>query len=131
MANACMQHGHCAAELIIACVVEILPCDVNEVTMQKEILSSPKTPPSTLDRLQIVGRDAAPPPLVHQDQTECSSQNTVRLYHLSAGIQHSRTIGNVWDTLYTKHQTRTSDINVDRAYDILSEFLIEVKGQDK
>ena len=45
---------------------------------------------------------------------------------LSAVIQY-RTIGNIWDTLYNKHQLRDSDITSDRTYIMISEFLNEVK----
>ena len=41
--------------------------------------------------------------------------------------QYYQTIGNVWDTLYSKHQLRDSDITLDRVYNMLSEFLIELK----
>ena len=46
---------------------------------------------------------------------------------LSAVIQYDRTIGNIWDSLYAKHQLRDSDITLDRVYSMLSEFLIELK----
>ena len=51
MADACVRHGYCTAKLIIWYIMKqlILPPDVNEVTMQKETLISPKIPPSTLD----------------------------------------------------------------------------------
>ena len=51
MAEACMRHGYCTAELIVWYLMKqlILPPDVNEVTMQKEILTPPKVPPATLD----------------------------------------------------------------------------------
>ena len=43
-----MRHGYCTAELIVWYVMKqlILPPDINEVTMQKEIL----TPPAALDQ---------------------------------------------------------------------------------
>ena len=52
MAESCMQHGYCTAELNIWHIMKqlILPPDVNEVTMHKEILTLPKTSPSTLDQ---------------------------------------------------------------------------------
>ena len=46
---------------------------------------------------------------------------------LSAVIQYYPTIGNIWDSLYAKHQIRDSDITLDRVYTMLSEFLIELK----
>ena len=51
-ASACMRHGYCTAELIVWYVMKqlILPPDINEVTMQKEILIPPKVPPATLDQ---------------------------------------------------------------------------------
>ena len=43
IADACMRHGYCTAELIVWYVMKqlILPPDINEVTMQKEILTPP------------------------------------------------------------------------------------------
>ena len=47
MAEAGMRRGHCTAELIVWHIMKqlILPPDINEVTMQKEILTSPKVQP--------------------------------------------------------------------------------------
>ena len=48
--------------------------------------------------------------------------------------QYYRTVGNVWDSLYSKHQLRESNITLDRVYVMLAEFLIELKlneEQDK
>ena len=47
-----MRHGYCTAELIIWYIMKqlILPPGVNEVTVQKEILTPPNIPPSTLDQ---------------------------------------------------------------------------------
>ena len=52
IAEACMRHGYCTAELIVWYVMRqlIMPHDINEVTMQKEILTHPKVAPSTLDQ---------------------------------------------------------------------------------
>ena len=52
MAEACMRHGYCTAELIIWYIMKqlIRTTDINEVTMQKEILTPPKVPPSTIDQ---------------------------------------------------------------------------------
>ena len=52
LADACMRHGYCTAELIVWYIMKqlIVPPDVNEVTMQKEILTPPKVPPATLDQ---------------------------------------------------------------------------------
>ena len=48
--------------------------------------------------------------------------------------QYYRTVGNIWDSLYAKHQLRESNITLDRVYAMLAEFLIELKlheEQDK
>ena len=52
IADACMRHGYCTAELIAWYVMKqlILPQDINEVTMQRELLTPPKVTPSTLDQ---------------------------------------------------------------------------------
>ena len=53
---------------------------------------------------------------------------------LSGVTQYYRTVGNVWDSLYAKHQLRESSITLDRVYTMLAEFLIELKlngEQDK
>ena len=46
VAEACMRHGYCTAELIIWYLMKqlILPPDINEVTMQKEILTPAQSP---------------------------------------------------------------------------------------
>ena len=46
MAESRVHHGYCTAELIIWYLMKqlILPPDVNEVTMQKEILTPHKSP---------------------------------------------------------------------------------------
>ena len=53
IADSCMRHGYCTAELIIWHIMKqlILPPDVSEVTTQKEILTPPKIPPSTQDQV--------------------------------------------------------------------------------
>ena len=56
IADSCMRHGYCTAELIVWYVMKqlIMPHDINEVTMQKEILTHPRVTrsltPSTLDQ---------------------------------------------------------------------------------
>ena len=45
--------------------------------------------------------------------------------------QYYRTIGNIWDTLYSKHQLRDSDITLDRVYNMLSELLIHLKRNEE
>ena len=46
---------------------------------------------------------------------------------LSGVTQCYRTVGNIWDSLYSKHQLRESNITLDRVYTMLAEFLIELK----
>ena len=53
---------------------------------------------------------------------------------LSGITQYYRTVGNIWDSLYTKHQLRESSLTLERVYAMLAEFLIELKlheEQDK
>ena len=53
---------------------------------------------------------------------------------LSGVTQYYRTVGNIWDSLYSKHQLRASNITLDRCYIMLAEILIELKlskEQDK
>ena len=48
--------------------------------------------------------------------------------------QDYRTVANIWDSLYSKHQLRESNITLDRVYTMLAEFLIELRlneEQDK
>ena len=134
-----MRHGYCTAELIVWYVMKqfILPPDINEVTMQKEILTPPRVPPATLDRgcawleemqhrlnLCIKTKQNAHP------RTSVAFVNDT----LSGITQYYRTVGNIWDSLYAKHQLRESNITLDRVYAMLAEFLIELKlheEQDK
>ena len=46
---------------------------------------------------------------------------------LSGITQYYRTVGNIWDSLYAKHQLRESNITLDRVYTMLAELLIELK----
>ena len=50
---------------------------------------------------------------------------------MSGVIQYYRTIGNIWDALYSKHQLRDSNITLDRVYSMLSEFFIELKVNEE
>ena len=53
---------------------------------------------------------------------------------LSGITQYYRTVGNIWDSLYGKHQLRESNLTLDRVYAMLAAFLIELKlheEQDK
>ena len=46
---------------------------------------------------------------------------------LSGITQYYRTVGNIWDSLYVKHQLRESNVTLDRVYTMLAEFFIELK----
>ena len=132
IAEACMRHGYCTAELIVWYVMKqlIMPHDINEVTMQREILTPPKVTPSTLDqgcvwleemqhRLNLcmkTGQQVHPRTIITFVQEV-----------LSGITQYYRTVGNIWDTLYLKHQLRESNLTLDRVYAMLAEFLIELR----
>ena len=106
----------------------ILPPDVNEVTMQKEILTPSKASPSTLDQASkwLEG-------MQHRLNLCVKTKQNVHplvafvIETMSAVIQDYCTIGNIWDALYAKYQMRDSDITLDRVYSMLSKFLIESK----
>ena len=115
----------------------ILPPDINEVTMPKEILTPPRVLPATLDqactwleetqhRLNLCIETKQN---VHPRTLVAFVNNT-----LSGITQYYRTVGNTWDSLYVKHQLRESNITFDRVYTMLAEFLIELnlhEEQDK
>ena len=74
-----MRHGYCTAELIVWYVMKqlILPPDINEVTMQKEILTPPRVPPATLDQAcawleEMQHRLSL---CMHQNKAECASKD--------------------------------------------------------
>ena len=104
IAESCMRHGYCTAELIVWYVMKqlILPHDINEVTMQREV-----HPRTVITFVQEV---------------------------LSGITQYDRTVGNIWDALYLKHQLRESNLTLERVYAMLAEFFIELRlheEQDK
>ena len=132
IADACMRHGYCTAELIVWYVMKqlILPHDINEVTMQRELLTPPKVTPSTLDqgcvwleemqhRLNLCMKTGQQ---VHPRTVITFVQEV-----LSGITQYYRTVGNIWDTLYLKHQLRESNLTLDRVYAMQAEFLIELR----
>ena len=134
IADACMRHGYCTAELIVWYVMKqlILPPDINEVTMQKEILTPPKEPPATLDqgcawleemqhRLNLCTKQNVHP------RTNVAFVNDT----LSGITQYYHTVGNIWDSLYGKHQLRESNVTLDRVYAMLAEFLIELRLREE
>ena len=95
--------------------------------MQKEILTPPRVPPATLDqgcawleetqhRLNLCIKTKQN---VHP-RTIVAFVNDI----LSGIIQYYRTVGNIWDILYVKHQLR---ITLDRVYAMVAEVLIELK----
>ena len=105
--------------------------------MQKEILTPPKVVPSTLDqgcawleemqhRLNLCIKTK---PNVHP-RTVVAFVNDI----LSGITQYYRTVGNICDSLYGKHQLCDSNLTLERVYTMLAEFLIELKlheEQDK
>ena len=115
IADACMRHGYCTAELIVWYVMKqlILPPDINEVTMQKEILTPPRVPPATLDqgcawleemqhRMNLCIKTKQN---VHPRAIVAFVNDT-----LSGITQYYCTVGNIWASLYVKHQLRESNI---------------------
>ena len=128
IADPCMSHGYCTAELIVWYVMKqlILPPDINEVTMQKEILTPPKVLPATLDqgcawleemrhRLNLCIKTKR---IAHPRTIVAFVNDTHR------GItQYCRTVGSIWDchSLYGKHQLRESSITLNRVYAMLAE----------
>ena len=115
----------------------ILPPDVNEVTMQKEILTPPKVPPATLDQASTWLEEMQHRlNLCIKTKQDVHPRTIVAFVNdtLSGIKQYYRTVGNVWDSLYAKHQLRDSNTTLDRVYIMLAEFLIELKlheDQDK
>ena len=111
IADACMRHGYCTAELIVWHVMKqlILPPNINEVTMQKEILTPPKVAPATLDQ-----GCARLEEMQHRLNLCIKTKQTVHprtvvafVTDTMSGITHYyRTVGIVWDSLFVKHQMR-------------------------
>ena len=138
LTDACTRHG-CTAGLIIWHIVKqlILPPDMSDFTVQKEILTLPTKhrhetwirPRNGWRRFSTDSTCALRPSsrvstLVHWLHLSLTDIET-----LSAVIQYCRTIGNIWNALYTKHQLQESDNTLDRVYtlSVISEFLIELK----
>ena len=96
----------------------------------KKILTPPKIPPSTLDQASKWLEE-----MQHRINLWIKTKQNVHprtlvtfvIETLSAVTQNYRTISNIWDILYTKHQLQDSDITLDRVYNMISEFLIELK----
>ena len=73
-----MRHGYCTAELIVWYIMKqlILPPDVNEVTMQKEILTPPRVPPAMLDQASTwLEEMPASIESMYQDEVKCASKS--------------------------------------------------------
>ena len=139
IADARMRHGYCTAELIVWYVMKqlILPLDISEVTMQKEILTPRKVVPSTLDQgcawLEEMQHRLS---LCIKTKQNVHPRTVVAFVNetLSSIAQYYRTVGSIWDSLYGKHQMRESNLTLERVYAMLAEFLIELKlheEQDK
>ena len=109
----------------------ILPPDVNEVTMQKEILTPPKVPPSTLDQASKWLEETQHRLNLCIKTKQNVHPRTLLAFANETFIPVLQNVGNVWDALYAKHQLRDSDITLDRIHVMLSEFLIEAKLSDE
>ena len=77
----------------------ILPHDINEVTMQKEILTQPKVAPSTLDQgCAWLGRDATLIESMHKNRS--ASASTYRHHLCPRGLEwHYPVLSNSWQHL--------------------------------
>ena len=136
IADACMRHGYCTAELIVWYVMKqlILPHDINEVTMQKKIQTHPKVAPSTLDQgcAWLEEMQHRVNPCIKTRQKVHPRTIITCVQEILSGItQYYRTMGNIWDSLYLKHQLRESTLTLERVYAMLAEFLIELKLHEK
>ena len=115
-------------------ILDVIPKTMAEACLQKEILTPPKVPPATLDQASKWLEE-----MQHRLNLCIKTRQNVHLRTIVAFViesmngitQYYRTIGNIWDTLYSKHQLRDSDITLDRVYNMLSEFLIELKPKVK
>ena len=99
--------------------------------MQREILTPPKVAPATLDQGCAWLEE-----MQHRLKQNVHPRTIVAFVNdtLSGITQYYRTVGNIWDSLYGKHQLRESTITLERVYAMLAEFLIELKlheEQDK
>ena len=107
LAEACMRHGYCTAELIVWYIMKqlILPPDINEVTMQKEILTPSKVPPATLDQasIQMARRTATSIELVHQTHIVAFV-----IEALNGITQYYGTIYNISSVTPTSHLTEST-----------------------
>ena len=124
-ADACMRHGYCTGELIVRYVMKqlILPPDINEVTMQKEILTPPKVAPATLGCAWLEETQHRLNLCIKTKQIVHPRTIVAFLTDTMSGITHYyRTVGNVWDNLYAKHQMRDSNLTLERVFPCLRSF---------
>ena len=131
-AASCVRKGYCTAMLIIWFVFKqmVLPDDISEVSMQKELLTPPKIAPSTVDqvRLWLTGVQhrlnlcIKTEQHIHPRTLVAFVQDT-----LSGACQSQRQIGNIWDSLFQKHNLRQPSLTLEKFYDMLNAFLTEVK----
>ena len=108
----------------------VLPDDISEVSMQKELLTPPKIAPSTVDqvRLWLTGVQHRLNLCIKTEQ-HIHPRTLVAFVQetLSGACQSHRQIGNIWDFLFQKHHLRDPSLTLDRFYDMLTAFLTEVK----
>ena len=96
-----MRRGYCTAELIVWYVMKqlILSPDINEVTMQKEILTPPKVSPATLDQAcaWLEKMQHRLNPCIKTKQNVHPRTIVAFVNDTLSGItQYYRTIGNIW-----------------------------------
>ena len=92
--------------------------------MQKEILTPPKVPPATLDQASTWLEETQHRLNLCIETKQNVHPRTIVAFvndTLSGVTQYYRTVGNIWDSLYSKHQLRKSNITLDRVYVMLAE----------
>ena len=131
IADACMRHGYCTAELIVWYVMKqlILPHDINEVTMQKEILTHP---------MCMARGDATSIESMYKDEPAGASKDNHNIRAGSSKWHHTVPSSTIvrWAMSGTVSTSSTSceNLTLERVYAMLAEFLIELKlheEQDK
>ena len=98
--------------------------------MQKEILTPPEVPPATLDQASTwLGEMQHRLNLCIKTRQNAHPRTIVAFVNetLSGITQYYRTVGNIGDSLSSKHQLRESNITLDRVYNMPAESLIELK----
>ena len=117
LADSCIRHGYCTAELIN--LVHHEAAHLARTSMRspcrRRFSPAQGTTVHLRSSLQMVRRDAAPPQLVHQDEATCPPENIASLRGRDAERCHpvlSHNRQHLDDTVYAKHQLRDSDINL-------------------